>query len=59
MVRGNDSANAETDVKATARQKTIRITMRRGSPREALKNDLSTTTIRIFRLTCHAQSKER
>src|SRR5262245_34292355 len=34
MVRGNGSARAETSVKAAARPNTIRITMRRGPPRD-------------------------
>src|SRR5215467_6980303 len=48
MVRGNGSARAKTDVKATARPKTMRITMRRGPLRDALKKDLSTITISAF-----------
>jgi len=48
MVRGNGSARAETDIKATTRPKTMRITMRRGPLRDALKKVLSTITISAF-----------
>src|SRR5262249_16738639 len=48
MVRGNGSAGAETDIKATTRPKTMRITMRRGPLRDTLKKDLSTIAISAF-----------
>ena len=48
MVRGNGSARAKTDVKATASPNTVRITMRRGPLRNTLKKDLSTITISAF-----------
>src|SRR5215470_1449185 len=48
MVRGNGSAGVETDVKATARPKTMRITMRRGPLHDTLDNNLSTITITAF-----------
>jgi hypothetical protein len=48
MVRDNGSARAETNVKAAARPKTIRITMRGGPLRDTLDDDLSTITISAF-----------
>src|SRR5262245_57181368 len=48
MVRGSGSARTETAVKAIAKPKTMRLTMRCHSPRDALKNDLSTITISAF-----------